>query len=116
MQKIYDKYKNQGFSMVAVNTIDYQKDMIPDWRNKNKFTFPILVGATDTFLKESYNHQGNPTNMLVNADGRVLFKHVGYEGGGEKVIEAEIREMLGLEPFEPVPIESGQGEKASKQD
>jgi hypothetical protein len=115
LQKIYDKYKNQGFSMVAINTIDFQKDMIPEWKAKNKFTFPILVGATETFLKENYNHQGNPTNMLVNVDGKILFRHVGYDAGAEKVIEAEIREMLGLEPFEAAPVETGQEEKASKQ-
>ena len=101
--------------MVAINTVDFQKDMIPAWKAKNKFTFPILVGATESFLKESYNQQGSPTNMLVNADGKILFRHVGYEAGGEKVIEAEIREILGLEPFEMAPVGTGEQEKASKQ-
>lgn len=102
--------------MVAINTIDFQKDLIPEWKAQKKFTFPTLVGATDEFLRETYNHQGNPTNMLVNANGKVLFKHVGYDAGGEKVIEAEIRELLGLEPFEAAPVETGREEKSSKQD
>ena len=54
--------------------------------------------------------------MLVNADGKVLFKHVGYDMGGEKVIEAEIREMLGPGAVRSSAVESGQDEKASKQD
>jgi hypothetical protein len=34
----------------------------------------------------------------------VHFKHLGYGPGGEKVMESEIRDMLGLEPFEGINV------------
>lgn len=85
--------------MVSINTVAHGAEMIPTWRAEKKFTFPILVGATREFL-EQYDYRGSPTNFLINAQGKVLFKHLGYGPGGEKVMEAEIRDMLGLDPFE----------------
>jgi glutathione peroxidase-family protein len=99
LQKIYDKYKDQGFNMVSVNTNESQAEQIPEWREENQFTFTILVGMSRDELREKYNHKGSPTNFLVNSDGKVFFKHLGYGPGGEKTMETEIREMLGLDPF-----------------
>lgn len=91
--------------MVSINTVESQNELIPEWKSEKGFTFPILVGATRQFLVENYDYQGSPTNFLLNQDGRVVFKHVGYGPGGEKVMEAEIRELLGLDPFQGVDAE-----------
>jgi len=87
--------------MVALNTIAFQTEMIPEWKAKGKYTFPIVVtGDKDFFSKNQFGVGGTPTNFLLNADGKVVFRHIGYSAGGEKTMEAEIRELLGLDPFE----------------
>jgi len=110
LQKLYDKYRDQGFSMVAINVSESQAKMIPEWMKEKNFRFPVLVGATREFLSSKYDHRGSPTNLLVDSEGRVLFRHLGYGTGGEKIIEAEIRSMLGLDPSEV--LESAATEKA----
>lgn len=102
--------KDQGFSMVSINTVETQNERIPEWREKNKFTFPILVGAQPDWLRQNYEYQVSPTNLLVNSEDKVLFRHLGYGPGREKIIEAEIREMLGLDPFEVLEAATGKEE------
>jgi hypothetical protein len=85
--------------MVSINTNESQEEQIPAWREKNNFTFTILVGMPRDELRNQYHHKGSPTNYLIDQEGRIHFKHLGYGEGGEKVMEAEIREMLGLDPF-----------------
>jgi hypothetical protein len=55
---------------------------------------------------------GAPTNLILNADGKLVFRHLGYGTGSAKTMEAEIRELLGLNPFEG--LEPAKTEKDSK--
>jgi len=87
--------------MIALNTISQQNEMLAGWKAKGKYTFPIVVTADkDFFSKNQYGVRGTPTSFLLNGDGKVVFRHIGYLAGGEKTMEAEVRELLGLDPFE----------------
>ena len=61
--------------------------------------FPILLADASDYARVNYGVSGTPTNLTLNADGKMVFRHLGYGPGGEKSIEAEIRELLGLTPF-----------------
>jgi hypothetical protein len=100
LQKLYDKYHAAGLSMIAINMVSQQNSMIPDWKAKGKYTFPVLVTEeTDYWATNPYKVQGTPTNVLLDGHGNAVFRHTGFGEGGEKMVEAEIRELLGLEPF-----------------
>ena len=85
--------------MVAINTTPAQDKDLPDWRAKGRYTFPIALSPERDFARTTYGVTGAPTNMILNAGGKMVFRHLGYGAGGEKTIEAEIRELLGLDPF-----------------
>jgi hypothetical protein len=87
--------------MVAINVTPSQDSQLPEWRTKGKYTFPIALSEKG-FARINYGVTGAPTNLLLNADGRMVFRHLGFGTGGEKVMEAEIRELLGLNPFEGI--------------
>ena len=82
--------------MVGINTVDEQKDLIPEWRARHRFTFPILVGATEEMLREYYHYLASPLSLLVDSQGRALFRVFGPSLSTE-LIEAEIRELLELD-------------------
>jgi len=86
--------------MVAINVNPSQDSQIPEWRAKGKYTFPVLVVDSNSYARENYGMPGTPTNLLLNADGKLVFRHLGYGTGAEKTMEAEIRELMGLKPFE----------------
>jgi hypothetical protein len=97
LQKLYDKYREQGFLMGGMNTVDDQTDLIPEWRARHRFTFPILVGATEEMLREYYHYLALPLTLLVDSQGRTLIRILGPTLGTE-LMEAEIRELLELDP------------------
>lgn len=82
--------------MVAINVNPGQDKDIPAWREKNKYTFPVLVSPTNDYARTNYGVPGTPTNVFLNSSGKAVFRHLGYASGGEAVMEAEIRELLGL--------------------
>lgn len=47
-----------------------------------------------------------PTNLILDAEGKMVFRHVGFGAGGEKTMEAEIRDLLGLDPFQGIDTNS----------
>ncbi len=73
-----------------------------EWRAKGKYTFPVLLSSSNDFVRTTYGVSGTPTNLFLNADGKTVFRHLGYGTGNEKTMEVEIRELLGLDPFEGV--------------
>ena len=86
--------------MVAINTSPSQDGQIPEWRRKGKYTFPIVLSPNREFASATYDVVGAPTNFLLDSEDKLVFRHLGYGPGAEKVMEAEIRELLGLDPFE----------------
>ncbi len=85
--------------MVAINVTPGQDKQLPEWRAKGGYTFPILLSEKD-FARNTYGVNGAPTNLLLDSDRKMVFRHLGYGAGAEKRMEAEIRELLGLDPFE----------------
>jgi hypothetical protein len=96
LQKLYEKYRKQGFSMVAINVNPGQDKDIPAWREKGKYTFPVLVSPANDYARTNYSVPGTPVNLILNSSGKLVFRHLGYGPGGEVSMEAEIRELLGL--------------------
>jgi hypothetical protein len=88
--------------MVAINTSPSQDNQLTEWRAKGKYTFPVALSSSNDFARTNYGVSGTPTNLFLNAGGKLVFRHLGYGPGNEKTMEVEIRELLGLDPFEGV--------------
>jgi len=94
VMKIYDKYKDQGLSMVIINIKPEEVKLIPGWQEKYHFTVPVLIGASQDSLMDDYNLSRTPTHILLNSKGEVLFRQNGYNRGDENVLETKISEAL----------------------
>ena len=96
VQKIYEKYKEQGLSVVWINVVPQEKKLIPSWIERFKITAPVLVGASQASLMRDYDLKATPTHYLLGAQGEVLLYQNGYTVGDEKVLEAKIVEALNI--------------------
>lgn len=86
-------------------TINIQPDLdnkVSEWRQDHDFQIPALVGADPDRLEQAYGVTGAPETFLLDRSGKILFRHIGFSPGEERVLEAQIRVLLDLEPF-PVP-------------
>ncbi len=94
MQKIYEKYKDQGFTYLAVNT-DSQKSLskVKSFISSKGYTFPVVLD-TDEKIFEAYQGEGLPYALLINTEKEIVAKHLGYLPGDEQKIEKEIISVL----------------------
>lgn len=96
MQKIYDKYKAQGYTYLALNR-DSQKSLskVRPYIESHSYTFPVAFD-TDKKIIEAYGGNGDeiPYSVLIDGNKNVVAVHRGYITGDEKKIEAEINALL----------------------
>ena len=98
IQKIYDKYKDQGLSAVWVNILPEETSLIAGWQMAKNLTVPVLVGGSQEGLQRDYHINSTPATYLLDKDGRVLYHKDGYEAGDEKKLEARIEAELKVAP------------------
>jgi len=87
LQKLYSELKDKGLEMVAINFRD-PAETINRYVNENKFTFKIGMG--DKAAGDSKNYQvpalygveAYPTNYVIDSEGKVLFRCVGFNEEG----------------------------------
>lgn len=94
LQPVYEKYKDQGFTYLAVNQ-DNQKSLakVKSFINANGYTFPVVLD-TDKSIFEAYNGIGMPYSLLIDMNKKIVAKHLGYVTGDEVIIEKEIKDLL----------------------
>ncbi|HEY3927989.1 MAG TPA: redoxin family protein [Candidatus Koribacter sp.] len=72
IQSVLDKYKDQGFEIVAVNVEPEENDFVLPIMKGFHLGFIPLEGSGE-FATESYHVRGEPTNFLIGADGKLYF-------------------------------------------
>ncbi|MDQ3019796.1 MAG: TlpA family protein disulfide reductase [Bacteroidota bacterium] len=94
MQPIYEKYKAQGFTYLAINQ-DNQKSIskVKSFINANGYTFPVVLDL-DKHIFEDYLGIGIPYSLIIDQNKNVIAKHLGYITGDEVKIEQEIKDAL----------------------
>ncbi len=94
MQPIYEKYKDQGFTYLAINQ-DNQKSIskVKSFINANSYTFPVVLDL-DKHIFEDYSGIGLPYSLIIDKNKKIVAKHLGYVTGDEVNIEKEIVDAL----------------------
>ena len=93
VQKIYDRYRGQGLSMVWINVLPDEQPLIAPWQKEHGYTATVLLG--NRAVANDYNLRMTPTHFLLDAKGAVLSTHAGYTAGDEKTLERDIQQALG---------------------
>jgi hypothetical protein len=68
---------------VAVNYSD-SAEVINKYVAEGKFTFKIVMGGSGSnyALGKAYGVQAYPTNYLVDSDGKIIWRSVGFDEQG----------------------------------
>jgi thiol-disulfide isomerase/thioredoxin len=98
LQKIYDRYKNNpDVKILAMNTWERvppaeREQHVKNFIEKNNYTFPVVF---DTDLVQRYGVSGIPTKFIIDKEGIIRFKDVGFGGAQEMEQKMELQfEML----------------------
>jgi peroxiredoxin len=93
-REIYKELKGKGLEVVAINTDDPRNvPKVKPMASSHRWNFIILLD-TNKDVKRLYHVSGYPTTFLLDREGNVRYRHVGYVPGSEKDLKREIEELL----------------------
>lgn len=110
MQKAVNKYKdNDKVAFLFIDTWENQetpelrRKAVSDFIKNNKYTFNVLydekpegsVEANNHVVVTNYKVDGIPTKFIIDKNGKVRFKSVGF-GGGDDALVNELSAMIEL--------------------
>ncbi len=107
MQMAAEKYKDS--SNVKFLFVDTWENQTPEVRQKevakfiadNNYDFHVLLdkkvveGSNDFKVVKEYDVAGIPTKFIIDPQGKIRFKAVGFDGNSEKLAE-EVEMMIEL--------------------
>ena len=92
------RYKDNGLSILSIS-VDSQKSLahVRSYIRANNYTYDVFLDPNRQVFKK-LNGNLMPTNVLIDKDGKVLWRHYGYIPGDEKNMDLELRSALKLNP------------------
>ncbi len=99
MQKAVNKYASDpNVKFLFVNTwernVEDKKKNAQDFITQNKYTFHVLLDIDDKVI-DSYKVSGIPTKFIIDKNGDIRFKAVGFDGSDDKLV-SELSAMITL--------------------
>jgi len=92
LNEIRKEYASKGFEVVAVN-VDENLDDALKFLNKYPVDYPILLDPKGQMPK-AYQIPGMPTAFLLDREGTVIYKHVGFKKKDREKIISLIEKNL----------------------
>lgn len=92
LKEIRNKYVDQGFEIISVNVDVDLKDAL-GFLNSFPVNYPMLLDP-DATMAAVYQVQGLPTAYLIDSEGNIVYKHLGFKERDKKWITALIEQNL----------------------
>ena len=94
LQKIYDKYKKYGLTIIGINQDGPRnRSKINPFIKSQGINFPILFDDNSDVMRR-YRIVGLPATVIISPEGNVVKVHKGYRAGDEKLFEEEIISLI----------------------
>jgi peroxiredoxin len=92
MNKMIDNYSDDDFAVIAIN-MDQDPELAKKFlqRYPNKMTIAFDPNGT---VAELYEVMGLPNSFILNKEGEIVYKHVGFRLKDVDNYEAEIKSLL----------------------
>ena len=92
MNAMQEKYKNNGFEIIAVNLDANNEDA-------QKFLISTMAKFTVAFDSKGqtpikYGVKGMPTSYLIDRDGKIVMQHMGFNASDRENLEKKIQNLL----------------------
>ena len=92
--KVYEKYKDQGVQFIGIN-VDGNRNLpkVRPFVRSLKITYPVLLDINDK-IRNDLRIMSIPYILVIDQNDEIIFTHIGYRPGDEKVLEEEIQKLL----------------------
>ena len=94
IEKIQKDFREQGLTVLAVSEDSpWSVSKVKSFISGNRYTFTVLLDTNGDVLRK-YGILGTPYTLLLDAEGRILYKHFGYRPGDEHALRAEVEKAF----------------------
>lgn len=94
LNKLYAKLKGRNFELLAIS-VDEGKDAssnVGSFAKEQMIIYPVLLD--DQKVNRRYDVSGIPVMFLIDKDGRIVNKHIGFIPGLAESLSREIEAIL----------------------
>ena len=98
LDKFERKYKDEGLSILSIS-VDSQKSLshVRSYIRANDYIYDVFLDPNRQVFKK-LNGNLMPTNVLIDTEGKVLWRHYGYIPGDEENMDLQSRSALNINP------------------
>ena len=93
LSKFQEKYGSKGFTVIAVNGYDEEKDVVQKFVDKEKLKQPILLKGS-TIAMDVYGVTGFPASFWIDREGKVVYWEKGFSPQEAPAMERRIERLL----------------------
>ena len=88
------KYADSGFQVISINTDGSRAlSSVKPFVNSKKYSFKVLSDPRSKYQRK-LKGTSCPFTVMVDHNGNIISRHVGYNPGDEKKLEKEIIQMI----------------------
>lgn len=91
--ELQKRYADKGLVVVGVSLDQDGAPVVKSFMDKTGINYPVVLGD-ETIVNAFGGVEGIPTTFIIDHDGQIIHKHVGYTDKAE--FEAEIKPLLKL--------------------
>ena len=118
LHDLYLKYKDRGFQVVAISE-DSPRSLskVKSFVAGNKYEFLVLLDENNS-VQRKLNFRAIPYTMLLDREGHIVHKRMGYRPGDEQVLEEKLLPLLEAqeETAEEISAQSPDSEESDQGD
>ena len=92
LNELHNTYNSLGFEVVAINVDENLEDAL-GFLEKHPVDYTILLDS-EAISPQKFNVPGMPTAYIIDAEGNIIHRHVGFRNGDAEKIEKLINELL----------------------
>lgn len=95
LQTIWENHRDKGFEVIAIESYR-ETERAVEFIEGAKLGYTCLEnGEGESEVVETvFRVMGYPSSFIVDRHGRIMYYHLGFDEGDEKVIEKEILSLL----------------------
>lgn len=95
MVKFQEAMEDQGLAVIGLHSpVSGEKELASLGASVGKFRLQFPVLLADEATEEVYGITGIPARVLVDREGRIVFREVGFRADMAPELERRIREAL----------------------
>ena len=94
MKRIYKKYSDMGVQFLAIS-IDDPKTVgrVNSFVKSHKYPYTVLLDTNNEIIT-LYQSKIPPYTVIIDNDGNVIYTHIGYRMGDEKMVDRELEKLF----------------------